>query len=112
MCEHYRAPKYHGPYVRGRCPDCGRYVVGVSTRFTHRVYVVDDRNVNRAIAVVTVRIPETGEVVQGLLYYDGFWEAERVQAGLAVYRPEHVEILDSRPWQGDPENPWIKILPV
>jgi len=108
MCEHYRAPKYHGPYISGRCPDCGSWVTGISSQQVHEVEVVAERDVPRATLVI-VR-DHDGDEHRGARIWDDRFHVYRIQVGMTTYPldffPEIKELGEEF------ESPWAGILPV
>lgn len=113
-CRHLRVRPYHGPYISGRCPDCGAYIRGIWNKTTgyRRLEVVPENRVYRAIAWVKAIGKRTGQEIAGLLYWDGFFQEERIQVGMTLYDASDFTIIERKPIEGNPENPWIGKLPV
>lgn len=110
-CLHLRAPGLHGPYVKGRCPDCGRFVRGVYNRTTGYldIRVVPEHQVSRVLSVARVILP-SGREGTGIEFYSGRYGEVLVNVNGTLYTLDRVRVLERRPWRGDPEDPWIDCL--
>ena len=108
MCEHYRAPKYHGPYVSGRCPDCGAWVKGISSARAHKVESVPERDVPRAKFVEVIDFD--GDIHRGATVWDARFRQWRVQIGMTTYPLSAFRKITAIGREF--ETPWAGILPV